>query len=150
MRCAIWYHLYNLKNVKNTHVGVLILAKLQASSLISTTESYITGTNNIKNRKRKSRKFNPLYSLNVSANIGKKFFRLLDESFPKAHKLHKLFNCNNVKSSYSSLPNCKTVINNHDKNILHEPEKHFLCNYREEAICPLNGSCQHENLWITL
>ena len=25
MRCAIWYHLYNLKNVKNTHGGVLIL-----------------------------------------------------------------------------------------------------------------------------
>ena len=23
MLCAIWYHLYNLKNVKNTHGGVL-------------------------------------------------------------------------------------------------------------------------------
>ena len=32
MRCAIWYHLYNLKNVKNTHGGVLILVKLQASA----------------------------------------------------------------------------------------------------------------------
>ena len=31
MRCAIWYHLYNLKNVKNTHGGVLILVKLQAN-----------------------------------------------------------------------------------------------------------------------
>ena len=29
MRCAIWYHLYNLKNVKNTHRGVLILVSLQ-------------------------------------------------------------------------------------------------------------------------
>ena len=28
MRCAIWYHLYNLKNAKNTHGGVLILVKL--------------------------------------------------------------------------------------------------------------------------
>ena len=55
-----------------------------------------------------------------------------------------MFNCNNVKSSYSSLPNCKTVINNHDKNILHESEKHSLCNYRDEAICPINGRCQHE------
>ena len=27
-RCAIWYHLYNLNNVKNTHGGVLILVKL--------------------------------------------------------------------------------------------------------------------------
>ena len=25
MRCAIWYHLYNLKNVKNTHGRVLML-----------------------------------------------------------------------------------------------------------------------------
>ena len=30
MRCAIWYHLYNLKNVKNTHGRVLLLVKLQA------------------------------------------------------------------------------------------------------------------------
>ena len=30
MLCTIWYHLYNLKNVKNTHGGVLVLVKLQA------------------------------------------------------------------------------------------------------------------------
>ena len=30
MRCAIWYHLQNLKNVKNTHGRVLILVKVQA------------------------------------------------------------------------------------------------------------------------
>ena len=28
--CTIWYHLYNSKNVKNTHGGVLLLEKLQA------------------------------------------------------------------------------------------------------------------------
>ena len=28
MRCAVWYHLYNLKNMKNTHGGVLLLVKL--------------------------------------------------------------------------------------------------------------------------
>ena len=32
MRCAIWYHLYNLKSMKNTHGGVLILVKLQSSA----------------------------------------------------------------------------------------------------------------------
>ena len=32
MRCAICHHLHNLKNVKNTHGGVLILVKLQAST----------------------------------------------------------------------------------------------------------------------
>ena len=31
--CTIWYHLYNLKNVQNTHGGVLLLAvKLEASA----------------------------------------------------------------------------------------------------------------------
>ena len=25
MLCAIWYHLYNSKNVENTHEGVLLL-----------------------------------------------------------------------------------------------------------------------------
>ena len=34
MRCAIWYHLYNLKNVKNTHGGVLTLVKLQAKTWV--------------------------------------------------------------------------------------------------------------------
>ena len=28
IRCAIWDHLYNLKNVKSTHGGVLILVKV--------------------------------------------------------------------------------------------------------------------------
>ena len=32
MRCAIWYHLHNLKDVKSTHGGVLILVKLQAEA----------------------------------------------------------------------------------------------------------------------
>ena len=32
MFCAIWYHLYNLKNTKNTCVGVLLLVKLQDST----------------------------------------------------------------------------------------------------------------------
>ena len=28
VRCAIWYYLYNLTNVKNTHGGVLLLLKV--------------------------------------------------------------------------------------------------------------------------
>ena len=32
MRCAIWYHLYNFKNLKNTHGGVLISVKLLAEA----------------------------------------------------------------------------------------------------------------------
>ena len=33
MRYAIWYHLYNLKNVKNTHGGVLNHIKMRIMSL---------------------------------------------------------------------------------------------------------------------
>ena len=32
MLCAIWYHVHNLKNVKNTHGRVLILVKFQAET----------------------------------------------------------------------------------------------------------------------
>ena len=31
MRCAIWYHFYNLKNVKNNHGGVFLLVKQDLS-----------------------------------------------------------------------------------------------------------------------
>ena len=34
MRCAIWYYLYNLKNKKNTHGGVLILVTLLRLTLL--------------------------------------------------------------------------------------------------------------------
>ena len=62
-----------------------------------------TVTNNTINRKRKIIWFNPPFSLNVSTNIGKTFFSVLDQHFPKTHQLHKLFNQNNVKVSYSPL-----------------------------------------------
>ena len=32
MLCTIWYHLHNLKNVKNTHGRVLLLVKLKAEA----------------------------------------------------------------------------------------------------------------------
>ena len=36
MLCAIWYYLYNFKNVKNTHGGVILLVKLQAEACTKT------------------------------------------------------------------------------------------------------------------
>ena len=81
-----------------------------------------------KNRKRKIIWFNPPFSLNISTNIGKKLFSLLGKHFPITHQLHKLFNRNNVKVSYSSQPNLKSVINGHNKNILNKQEKPSPCN----------------------
>ena len=57
-------------------------------------------TNNTKNSRRKVIWFNPPFGLNVSTNIGKKFFSLLGKHFSKTHQLHKLFNRNDVKVSY--------------------------------------------------
>ena len=34
VRCAVWYHLYTLKNVKNTHGWVILLIKLQAHIIL--------------------------------------------------------------------------------------------------------------------
>ena len=44
MFCAIWYHLYNLKKVKNTHRGVLLLVKLQIkhSNTLGNTDETLT------------------------------------------------------------------------------------------------------------
>ena len=75
---------------------------------------------------------------------GNKFSQILDKHFPKSHKFHKLFNCNNVKVSYSSLPNFASIINSHNKKILRQeemasPKPH--CNCRVEESCPLNGDC---------
>ena len=101
-----------------------------------------TITNNTEKRKRKIIWFNPTFSLNVSTNIGKNFFSLSGKHFPKTHQLHKLFNRNNVKVSYSSLPNFKSLINGHNKNILNEQEKPSPCNvmYTEEMKQPTKGT----------
>ena len=43
MLWAIWYHLYNLKNVKNTHGGVLLLVELQALASNFTKSNILLG-----------------------------------------------------------------------------------------------------------
>ena len=53
-----------------------------------------------------------------------------------------LFNHNNVKVNYSSLPNFTSTINSHNKKILRQekiasPKPH--CNCRAKEFCPLNG-----------
>ena len=39
--CAIWDHSYNLKNVKNTHGGALLLVKLQAEAVLNRATHHI-------------------------------------------------------------------------------------------------------------
>ena len=102
-----------------------------------------------KNRKRKIMWFNPPYSSNVSTTIGKSFLTILDRHFPKSHKLYKIFNQNNVKISYSSLPNYGRIINSHNKKIINNNIPKLsppTCNCCSKTSCPLNGGCLQSSL----
>jgi len=54
-----------------------------------------------KKRKRKIIWFNPPYSISVKTNIGRTFLQLIKKHFPKHNSLHKIFNKNTLKISYS-------------------------------------------------
>ena len=54
--------------------------------------------------------FNPPYSKNVATNVGKCFLSLIDKHFPKSNPLHKIFNRNTLKLSYSCMGNIKTIM----------------------------------------
>ena len=64
--------------------------------------------------------FNPPFSNNVATNIGKEFFSLLAKHFPPSNRLHKIINKQNVKLSYSCLPNMRGIIANHNKRVLNK------------------------------
>ena len=50
MRCVIWYYLYNSKNVKNTHGGVLILTLIKLALLHGCFSRFLYCTNGTKTR----------------------------------------------------------------------------------------------------
>ena len=69
----------------------------------------------IRNRERNVIWFNLPYSKSVLTNVGKYFLKLVGKHFPKHHKLHKIFNKNTLKISYSCMPNVKSNVNKHNK-----------------------------------
>ena len=99
-----------------------------------------------RNRNRKVIWFNPPYSLNVKTNIGKVFLKLVRKHFPRSHKLSKIFNLNTIKISYSSMPNVKNLIKQHNSKILNKDRDKIQrpCNCRIKESCPLNGKCLHQ------
>ena len=71
-----------------------------------------------RNRPRNIIWFNPPYSRSIASKVGKHFLHLLDKHFPRFNTLHKMFNRNTVKVSYSCMSNVKTVISNHNAKVL--------------------------------
>ena len=103
---------------------------------------------NARSRKQNIIWFNPPNSLNVRTNVAKILLNLIDKCFPKGHKLHKLFNRNNLKVSYRCLPSIKKTISSHNKNTLSNTPDYTnqLCNCSQSTLCPLNGKCLRTNL----
>jgi hypothetical protein len=56
-----------------------------------------------RNRQRNIIWFNPPFSKSVNTNIGREFLSLIDKHFPLQHKLHKIFDRNTLKVSYSCM-----------------------------------------------
>ena len=98
-----------------------------------------------RNRQRKIHWYNPPFSTNVESNIGRKFLKIVADSFPRGHKLAKIFNRNTIKLSYSCMPSMGSIINRHNKSKLNNPppEENTAdgCNCRVPAECPVPGRC---------
>ena len=107
-----------------------------------------------RNRKRQIIWFNPPYNKDVTTNIGKYFLNLIKVHFAKNPKLHKLFNRNNLKLSYSCMPNIKSIVNAHNKHVIYKADDSTkqnkdTCNCRNKSKCPLNNQCLSENVLYT-
>ena len=93
--------------------------------------------------------FNPPWNDEVRTNVGKKFLALLDKHFPKGSIFHKYFNRNNVKVSYSCMPNFGTIICGINKAKMKiKPNKDKKeCNCREGTEkCMIDGKCFSKNV----
>ena len=91
---------------------------------------------------------NPPYRVNVKTKIGRIFLRLIDKHFPRHHKYRKLFNRNNIKISYSCMPNMASVIQNHNTSLLKDPTPPDIkeCSCRQKTECLLDKKCLSGNL----
>ena len=69
-----------------------------------------------RSRKREVNYYTPPFSLNVKTRIGGCLFFLLKKHFPKGSNLHRLFNRNTIKISYSCLPNYDCILKGINKN----------------------------------
>jgi len=102
----------------------------------------------IVNRNRRKRKitwYNPPYSNHVKTNIGQQFMKIIDKHFPKTNPLHKVFNRNTTKISYSCMPNIKQIITNHNRAIIARDNTNAStnagCNCRIAEQCPIENKC---------
>ena len=86
-----------------------------------------------KTRKRNIILSNPTLSKSVSTNVAKTFLQLVTKHFPRSHKLHKIFNHNTVKVSYSCMNNMSNIIKGNNKKVISKPHDQIpKCNCRKK------------------
>ena len=93
-------------------------------------------------RERKIIWFTPPYSKSVQTNIARQFLKLVARHFPEGSSLHKLFNRNTIKVSYSCMRNMAALIKSHNATLLKPATCDKPCNCRVKADCPLKGKCR--------
>ena len=79
----------------------------------------------------------------VTTNVGPNFLNLVNKDFPPHHNFFKIFNRNNMKISYSCVPNMKSRINIHNKTVTKaQPSAQArTCNCINKSKCSLNNKC---------
>ena len=100
-------------------------------------------------RRREVLWFNPPWNSAVSTNVAARFLRLIDKHFSNNPTFHKQFNRQNVKVSYSCMPNMASIISSHNRKVTGAAEQlaEGSCNCRGgRENCILQGRCQTKNV----
>ena len=71
---------------------------------------------------------------------------MVKKHFPKTNKLHKIFNKNTVKISYSCMNSISSIILGHNKNLLNTNVTQYGCNCWIRKDCPLQNQCLTPNI----
>ena len=106
---------------------------------------------NNKSEKPKTRKGNIIwfilpFSKSISTNVAKTYIQLVTKHFPRSHKLHKIFNHNTVKVSYSCMNNMSKIIKGRNKKITSKPrDQRPKRKCRKKSECSMEGNCQVNN-----
>ena len=95
--------------------------------------------------------FQPPFCKSVDTKVGKAFLRIVKNTFTKDHPLYKILKPDNLKLSYSCLPNVKQDINSHNNKLLksdrnNETTANKNCSCTKNRECPLNKNCKQENV----
>ena len=93
----------------------------------------------------------PPYNANAATNISHTFRKIIDECFPKSNPLHKIFNRNTVKLSYSCMPSMEKLITAKNQSLFRKEARSFsatanACNCRQLNACPVDKKCFNEEI----